>query len=762
MEFEEERDLNWARLDRPQEFPSVTYEFTLDGSERAKLVELENSHRRYVAAQNSQDQLTEAAREARAAAVDAQQAATLAKQTVDSVAAEAETAQVAADADPGDSDLKEQAAATNLALAESRTAATLRLDQAEDASGSADDLEKRPAQAENWRALADVLLSRDASEIEMHSDEAKAKLTASQGALRDAQKAVAEAHAEKERADQTTDDGEIERTAEALAAAERSLDDVHDDLNSKIDLAATAALAADAARDLASESNAEPDLSGIDRAVQADLLDTEHAPETIAIQRTSVGTDLAPAPNPQISEPASSEFLSDRIPRVEIIRPVQNIPDSVDLAELDHDASAFMRGVFYYAGVDRDDWQSLFTQDYGTTRRLRDASQDLDRQLRRAWSQGSELTFRLIHDSQASRINLQIQDPAVSKRDVRASRRSSGFTHFFALKTILHAHQHESHASSYIWLFDEPGVYLTPEGQYNPTSVLETLSLTNQLVYTTHSIFMANKNHPTRHRLIVKTEHGTTIDSKPSLSSWKPSLEALGLSLPGTILFASRILLVEGDSDPILIYAILQKPLQLRKIDVDLNPLGVVAIGESGNAEALIRMLREANIRPKLAALFDGDDGGRARQKNLASVLESYDVGYHVLTSGTAIEDHIPLAGRIYVDAVAEYVAEVSHRDAEVVRTEIVTRFEEELKSRDNLTSGISKRSRIIGKEAGDLNQEPSAVGIARAYAEMLMHAAPERFKDARSTSRSVKLAEWIAEALELAPQTLEQDRISR
>ena len=114
---------------------------------------------------------------------------------------------------------------------------------------------------------------------------------------------------------------------------------------------------------------------------------------------------------------------------------------------------------------------------------------------------------------------------------MRASRRSSGFTHFFALKTILHAYEMESPASAFIWLFDEPGVFLHPDGQHDLVQVMETLAQSNQVLYTTHSIFMANKNFPSRHRLVIKAMSGTKLDGKPFRSRWRPAIEALGMSL---------------------------------------------------------------------------------------------------------------------------------------------------------------------------------------------------------------------------------------
>ena len=57
------------------------------------------------------------------------------------------------------------------------------------------------------------------------------------------------------------------------------------------------------------------------------------------------------------------------------------------------------------------------------------------------------------------------------------------------------------------------------DGQRDLMQVMETLSEGNQVLYTTHSIFLANQNYPTRHRLLVRADRGTVLDSKPFLES---------------------------------------------------------------------------------------------------------------------------------------------------------------------------------------------------------------------------------------------------
>src|SRR5207302_9504075 len=169
---------------------------------------------------------------------------------------------------------------------------------------------------------------------------------------------------------------------------------------------------------------------------------------------------------------------------------------------------------FYYAAQDPNNSQELFEQNDTTERTLQRASEKLDENLQKSRSQDENLRFYLNHHSKTDAIQLKIDDPAVTRRRVRASQRSSGFTNYFAIKTILYARQQEHRAASYLLLFDEPGLYLHPSGQFDLLRALETLSKTDQVIYVTHSSFMINKSHPTRHRLVYKGEKGTVVEGK--------------------------------------------------------------------------------------------------------------------------------------------------------------------------------------------------------------------------------------------------------
>src|SRR5262249_46501157 len=149
--------------------------------------------------------------------------------------------------------------------------------------------------------------------------------------------------------------------------------------------------------------------------------------------------------------------------------------------------------------------------------------------LRKLWGQGTELTFYFRH--RGPYIDVLADDPSIKNRPARMSKRSGGFTQFFRVSMILEARRQKKPANSYIYLFDEPGVFLHPQGQKDLLQVFEQLADQTQIVYATHSIFMLNQNFPERHLLVAKDGEGTKIDSKPYRQNWRLATDSLGVYL---------------------------------------------------------------------------------------------------------------------------------------------------------------------------------------------------------------------------------------
>src|SRR5262249_48995364 len=142
--------------------------------------------------------------------------------------------------------------------------------------------------------------------------------------------------------------------------------------------------------------------------------------------------------------------------------------------------------------------------------------------------------------------------------------RSTGLQWFLSFYLIFLVESSDSHEDS-ILLLDEPGLSLHPIAQKDLSAFFESLSETNQLIYTTHSPFLVDSDRLDRVKAVYIDESGTTkvsanlraADSDPAQSqSIYPVHAALGLSVSDTLLQGCQCVIVEGTSDQIYLSAI--------------------------------------------------------------------------------------------------------------------------------------------------------------------------------------------------------------
>ena len=334
---------------------------------------------------------------------------------------------------------------------------------------------------------------------------------------------------------------------------------------------------------------------------------------------------------------------------MELFQPnVGILQDSVTAEQIRTDEYEFIQGIFYYAGLDPMNPGRLFEPSDPNARKLEEASEKLNAELRRLWAQGVDLglTFYLFPRHPA--IEFMAKDPSVRSRPTRMSERSTGATQFFRLSVVLHARRTKNPANKYIYLFDEPGIYLHPRGQKDLIQVFEKLSSDSQIVYATHSLFLLNQNFPERHRLIIRDQGGTRVDQKPYRNNWQLATDALGVHLTANILFCSCVLLVEGDSDAIYIYELLRYFNQKKRIDADANMLGIYAYSDLSNLRFLIQTFKREGSDTRMLVLFDGDKQGNDYKKQILPLCQSKDVGVHQLEGGFVIEDYAVDASIFY------------------------------------------------------------------------------------------------------------------
>lgn len=325
-------------------------------------------------------------------------------------------------------------------------------------------------------------------------------------------------------------------------------------------------------------------------------------------------------PSDNIPE-GDEEYVLKLRPRVELFEaPKSNLVDRVNKKQLETLDYEFMQGIFRLAGL-WDHRDKIFTDDVETSRLLDEASERLTKELNEKWNQGKDLKWMLKPTgTNGNQIEIRIKDPSISNRYTLPSVRSSGFKTYFLTSMIISARVANNQSHSYIYLFDEPGIFLHPHAQLDLQRAYEKIADNSQIVYTTHSLFLINKNNLNRNKVISKTAEGTKINQKPYLNNWKSVRESLGILLSNNFLIADKTLVTEGPSDVIFILDTIRRLKENGKVDIDLNDFSVVDAGNSQNYVSITKlMLSEGR---EIVALMDGDASGSRIKVELEKVCE--------------------------------------------------------------------------------------------------------------------------------------------
>ena len=141
----------------------------------------------------------------------------------------------------------------------------------------------------------------------------------------------------------------------------------------------------------------------------------------------------------------------------------------------------------------------------------------------------------------------------------KLSDRSEGFRWFLSFCLAYGSLTDPTHSS--ILLLDEPGLHLHASAQKDLLELFELVADSWQIIYTTHSPFMINKNYPERIRSVSKNDRpeGTTVDNKPYRPTkggyYEPIRASIGLTLGNSLFIGGNNLIVEGIADQILLTA---------------------------------------------------------------------------------------------------------------------------------------------------------------------------------------------------------------
>jgi len=224
------------------------------------------------------------------------------------------------------------------------------------------------------------------------------------------------------------------------------------------------------------------------------------------------------------------------LPKILYFETIQVLKDRIDLENLLSGSKETQteRNILKIGGVDDID---LIFEDSTRGRRIaEEASREITRRIREVWTQEPTLEIKL-------RVNgklLYIDFSDATRVYDTPKNRSRGFLWYLSFYINFIAATNEAKVNEFVFLFDEPGVHLHPAGQKDLTSLLEELSTKNQLLYTTHSPFMINREHPSRVRVVEKDPNGTKVDVEGYRDNWRPLRQSIGLTVSDLFFFHSK------------------------------------------------------------------------------------------------------------------------------------------------------------------------------------------------------------------------------
>ncbi|WP_271855117.1 ATP-dependent nuclease [Patiriisocius marinus] len=191
-----------------------------------------------------------------------------------------------------------------------------------------------------------------------------------------------------------------------------------------------------------------------------------------------------------------------------------------------------------------------------------------------------------------------------SKRSYTLSERSLGFRYFFSFlinTTYLNLIEKKDN----IYLLDEPGNSLHPEGARDLIKIFEEIAEKEQLVYTTHNPFLAYKRKPDNLVLAKKnSSKGTEILTKVYTNKYQVLRKELGLLLNDSFLVNDINIVVEGNADKYILHYIIHE-------DDYFEPLTWTHIYSADSATEVIPSVRYLNnLDLKGVVLLDADKAG--------------------------------------------------------------------------------------------------------------------------------------------------------
>lgn len=225
----------------------------------------------------------------------------------------------------------------------------------------------------------------------------------------------------------------------------------------------------------------------------------------------------------------------------------------------------------------------------------------------------------IIDITETGMFSFSIKDKGVNNKHDRFSitDRSEGAKHFLSLILSLSIEANNNHRRNQLILIDEPEQHLHPSGIRDLSKELLNIGKKNYVFVATHSPFLIDKKHKTRHFIIKKDNKAITqkinILEHQNLIDDEVLREAFGVEVY-TDLLNPHSLIVEGASDKV----ILQKAFNV----LNHSNIGITN-GHGSNIDKIAAKLNYDNI--SILVVVDDDGDGKKFKENILRLEGVYN-----------------------------------------------------------------------------------------------------------------------------------------
>ena len=205
-----------------------------------------------------------------------------------------------------------------------------------------------------------------------------------------------------------------------------------------------------------------------------------------------------------------------------------------------------LKNMFHLAGIE-DIEDKLNEAKEGRASRLENllgrVAEKTTNHFKEIWPEYKKIKFSLLPNG--ANIEVRIQE----KNKFHLDQRSDGFKRFITFLLYISATEKSNHLSDRLILIDEPDLGLHPSGVKLLRDRLIGISKSNQIVISTHSIFMIDNDELNRHYIIKKVDEKTDaiVPNDDNIATEEVLFRSLGHSIYDSL--KSTIILFEGWKD---------------------------------------------------------------------------------------------------------------------------------------------------------------------------------------------------------------------